>query len=825
LRLLAATFARLLWGAYLLLTSIYCLLAFLPYTFFALVKAPPYGWMTAFVHYQGILYLSALTPMVILELRRLPGLKSVALFSGLAGAGVYLMFRPFLPHVQNDWGAFWWGLAALAPLIATALLDAVGDWPKKQRFTTDGSPFAYSNALLIAAWAAIVYATSAALHGSHGRFEGGGWGRLEVGAWSVGTHLVVATLAFSILNLIRIVSSKTRQPRSTNVALAAVVAFALLWIVLLRFVDSALTFSGLGAYVYTACLSVAVVVFGISLVLPFIAVRPKNSSLRARERKLLFLVVAVIASAVALAFPALIGGGDWNGVLQGSFTLAFWVVLGGCVLAIRPIRADYSVVGIVAVLLLSGFAYKSFQETAIFWAKPLGATDDEVARTMENYAAHDTSFQLAHHILGNGRAEPCADLCRIMREYTNIRDAHATADVNLVDSLVPAHVNLPNIFLLVIDSLRPDYLGAYNSKVDFTPQLDKFARESITVHNVYTQYAGTTLSEPAIWSGTQLLHAHYIQPFSRVNNLEKLARADGYKMVVSYDTVLSQILSPDDDVVKLDSDKPLWNRFEVCSTLRQTASVLDARADKSRPVFFYAQPMNVHQFAHNDLPRTAEDHWRMRDGLNNRIAHEVSQVDSCVGEFLTFLKTHDFYQNSIIIVTSDHGDATGEFGRYSHSLSIYPEVIRVPLIVHLPQETRRKVIYDEAHISALTDITPSLYYLLGHRPLHGNALFGHPLFVETEDELKEYQRERLFVASDERAVYGWLSDNGKYLYATYDSPARSFLFDLSHDPNAEHNVLTPLLKQQYDEEIIKELHAIADFYGYNPGLGSLLASR
>jgi hypothetical protein len=127
-------------------------------------------------------------------------------------------------------------------------------------------------------------------------------------------------------------------------------------------------------------------------------------------------------------------------------------------------------------------------------------------------------------------------------------------------------------------------------------------------------------------------------------------------------------------------------------------------------------------------------------------------------------------------------------------------------------------------LAALTDITPSLYYLLGHRPIRQNPLFGHPLFVEDKKELEPYRRSELFLASDERAVYGLLADNGRFLYATYDSPAQSFLFDLGRDPNAERSVLTPRLKQEYDERIIQYLHLVADFYGYKPGVGTLLAA-
>jgi hypothetical protein len=73
-------------------------------------------------------------------------------------------------------------------------------------------------------------------------------------------------------------------------------------------------------------------------------------------------------------------------------------------------------------------------------------------------------------------------------------------------------------------------------------------------------------------------------------------------------------------------------------------------------------------------------------------------------------------------------------------------------------------------------------------------------------------------------VFGILTKDGRYLYTTYDSPAQSYLFDLSTDPNAQHSILTPPLKQHYDEEIIEHLQAIGDYYGYKPGVGSLLAS-
>ena len=821
MRLCATTILKVCWSVYLLLTSLYCLLAFLPYTYYALIKAPAYEWMPWFVHHHALLYWLAWGAAAVAYW---PGRKrswQSLILLVLAAPGLYLLARPLMPTLQSDRTAYVAGLLALALLILTTVPEVVSCWLRRPE---GGGHFSYSTAALAAVWMALLYSVGSVVHAY---VETSALvirlADLELTGWSVISHVLLAVIIFSVLNIISLLSARTRRPGRVQLLLVGTLCFAGLWFALQRFLAAALTFEGWPAQVYAASLAAALTLLAGSLALPFLRQEQAPVTLAAPKRgQLAALITGVVVAVTAVALPSIIRGGDWNGVLQGTCTLVFWIALTVCLFRLRPRTAHYSAALIAAVLLVCGFTYKALQASEIFWARSLGDTDDAISRRMDTYATQNASFQLVHGLLGNAPQEHCADLCRILREYTDIRNASAV-DVKLVNPLLPSHGYRPNIFIFVIDSMRPDYLGAYNPQVDFTPHLDALARDSVVMHNVYTQYSGTTLSEPAIWAGAMLLHAHYLQPFSKVNGLEKLARADGYRMVVSYDTVLSQLLSPNDDMVKLDTDKALWNRFEVCSTVQQTEHALDER-DPSRPVLFYSQPMNVHQFAHNDLPRPNSSNWHFRPGFNNRIAYEVHQVDGCMGGFVQYLKTHGLYDDSLIIVTSDHGDATGQFGRFSHSTSIYPEIVRVPLIVHLPAKFRGRFVYDDQRVSTLTDITPSLYYLLGHRPIVHDPMLGHPLFAVTRQELESYQRKDLFLASDVRAVYGILDDNGRFLYVTYDSPAQSYLFDLGGDPNALHNVLTPRLKQQYDERIIDYLHQVADFYDYKPSMGSLLAS-
>ncbi|HTW58391.1 MAG TPA: sulfatase-like hydrolase/transferase [Terriglobales bacterium] len=823
------TLLRLVSGTYFVLTSVYCLLAYLPYTYFFLVKAPPYAWMPWFVHHQAGLYWIAAAAGVAANWPVFDSgtRKNRRFFVGaglLVAAGLYLSLRPFLPTLDDNRAAYAWSLIALLPWIAISLWKpaqkSAPDKSARERSLADDRPFAYSIGLLVALVVSIIYFAGARVQFY---FDSGSLAfhkaDAELTLWTLLSHVVLATLILSLINLIFLLAAHASRPQAVRrLAIAASIGIAL-WIALYRFLDGALSFRGWQAHLYAASLALALTLWGFSLVAPFLE-GPKTAS----SFPLLAWIALAASAALAVSFPYMIGEADWSGFFQSIITIIVWIAVSLSLFRLRPARARYSAIAVIAVLAASMLAYKSLEASEILWSHPLGATDDEISLALEAYGGHDPSFQLAHRILGSGRSEDCGDLCRMLREYTNIRDTRARVDVKLVDQLIPSPEPRPNIFIFVIDSMRPDYLGAYNPRASYTPNLDALARDSVVFHHAFTQYAGTSLSEPAIWCGSMMLHAHYVQPFSRLNSLDRLLHVDNYRTVVSMDEILSVILPPGEVDDKLDTDNKLWNEFELGATLQQAEAALDSHPDPSRPVFFYAQPKNVHQFARNNVPSPTSQHWQSPAGLNGRITYEVHWVDSRLGEFFAYLKQRGLYDNSVIVVTSDHGDATGEFGRTSHSTSIWPEIMHVPLIVHLPQKMREHLVYDDARISTLTDITPTLYYLLGERPIRQNPLYGRPLFAETREELDRYRPKDLLLASDVRAVFGILTANGRYLYTTYDSPPQSYLFDLQNDPNAVRNVITPALKQRYDEEIIEHLQSVGDFYGYKPGVGSLLTT-
>jgi Sulfatase len=63
----------------------------------------------------------------------------------------------------------------------------------------------------------------------------------------------------------------------------------------------------------------------------------------------------------------------------------------------------------------------------------------------------------------------------------------------------------------------------------------------------------------------------------------------------------------------------------------------------------------------------------------------LERIDACLGRFVSFLKARGRYDNSIIVLASDHGDSLGENGRWGHAMWLFPEDVRLPLIVHAPR--------------------------------------------------------------------------------------------------------------------------------------------
>lgn len=167
--------------------------------------------------------------------------------------------------------------------------------------------------------------------------------------------------------------------------------------------------------------------------------------------------------------------------------------------------------------------------------------------------------------------------------------------------------------------------------------------------------------------------------------------------------------------------------------------------------------------------------------------------------------------------TGSSAPTDGEFGRWGHSDFLFPQVIRIPLIFHLPARLRPQIVGDPRELAFTTDITPSLYYLLGHRPIVNNDLFGRPLFTTTLEEQNSYRRSQYLIVSSYAPVYAILTGYGKSLFIADAVNARNYYYDLSTDPQGLRSHVTLQVQDENEALIQRYIEAIDHFYHWHPG--------
>lgn len=806
--------SRLAFGGFLLLTSVYILLLYIPFTYFGFIHDPLLGWLPVFVRIHPYLFgilLGATVVTLLPELRAAQTRRSAAAFVLLNGAVcVYFLLRPSLGSMLRDLFTYVWALLCLFPLLWLAALDLAGR--KEGGPGTAARPqrgLNLSTTTFAALLVTVVFAATSllqrALHESSG--SQGSW-LGEVGA-SLVFHLVIFTGVGAVICAVRVATRRTPWPEQSYFVVTRVVAWLICFEVIRSIALPTISFDGIQAKLFAAVLALALVAYATGIMVKLRAGMSTTAgwnNWRPQTWQLLICGLGLLAACYAI--PAVIGRTDWDFVLQKIAVLLVWlaviVVLRWAVAELQGRRLRTAS---IAALVFATGGFGAYRALASSHFKGQA----EWTATLDSYAGSDISFKTAYDILSRSLDNDAYDgFYHFLRQNTNLgRDvAVGPADTRLVSDLKPTPGEKPNIFVFVIDSLRQDYISPYNSSVTYTPEIGAFARDSVVMQKAFTRYAGTALSEPAIWVGAMQLHKQYIEPFYPMNNLQKLLDTEGYQSYISVDPILQIMLRPSPSITELDKGTKFWSDLDFIPTLKELQSRIEARADKKKPIFAYTQPQNVHTLT---LERSR------RSGSRREISiYELQRMDAAFGEFVGFLKRQGLYDNSIIILTSDHGDSYGEFGRYGHADFLFPEIIKIPLIIHLPPRMREKLVWDTQQIAFNVDITPSLYYLLGHPPAVKNELFGRPLFTQTREEQAGAVRSEYLIASSYAPVYGILGDDGRSLFIVDAVNRRNYFYNLTNDPEGVHNRVTPQIFEQNESVIRQGVTLIDRFYGYTP---------
>jgi arylsulfatase A-like enzyme len=295
-----------------------------------------------------------------------------------------------------------------------------------------------------------------------------------------------------------------------------------------------------------------------------------------------------------------------------------------------------------------------------------------------------------------------------------------------------------NIVLISIDSLRSDHIGAYGYPRPTAPTLDRLAAEGALFENVVAESSWTLPSHMTMLTGLSTL-AHGVDSFAggrlddtRTTLAERLRDA-GYqtwgiysgpylhpvfgfgKGFDRYEGILGETTALDRE--GFDLGTPEAGREVMSANSRAHRTVTSERVSKraiellrqrrERPFFLFLHYFDVHYdyIPPESLWRrfdpeykgtlTAEGYRRNpaihRDMNSEDLRHvialydgEILHTDGHIGSVIEALEGLGLTEETLVVVTSDHGDEFFEHGRKGHGQSLFDEVLMVPLIVRLP---------------------------------------------------------------------------------------------------------------------------------------------
>jgi hypothetical protein len=117
-----------------------------------------------------------------------------------------------------------------------------------------------------------------------------------------------------------------------------------------------------------------------------------------------------------------------------------------------------------------------------------------------------------------------------------------------------------------------------------------------------------------------------------------------------------------------------------------------------------------------------------------------------------------------------------------------------------------------------TDVTPTLYALLGHDPRQPASFFGRPLFREASAPAARPSAEPVMVGSSYGTVYGALLDDARRLYIIDGIAFREYAHDLDGTGAGRVTPVTDGDRARSQRAIRGTVEGIAEFYGYHPGI-------
>jgi len=389
----------------------------------------------------------------------------------------------------------------------------------------------------------------------------------------------------------------------------------------------------------------------------------------------------------------------------------------------------------------------------------------------------------------------------------------------------------PYILLIVMDAARADHFSCYGYSKKTAPVIDRVAQEGARFSRAVSTSSWTLPAHASLFTGLlPLEHGATRQHdwlIDRIPTLAQLLKTSGYRTAGFSNN--PKVDTNQNMHRGFDLFVAIWSDTTVTTTLkphntehtnRLVRSFLEAQPEQ--PFFVFINYMDVHtpydppepyrsRYLKPGQEITARIDSACRDAsLSNREilklnGEEISVVrniyngainylDAKIGELLDYLREKGDYDNTLVIITSDHGELFGEYGGYfGHGGLLYRPLVHIPLVIRYPGLVPSSAVRDD--LVGIADIFHSLAALLSLEGASPTGASKRNLFAEKIERAPCYsdlKLDRIPVTKkirrrhDTRSV--WTPDNRHYIICEDELYE---CFDLTSDFKEEYN-LCPL---------------------------------
>jgi len=385
-----------------------------------------------------------------------------------------------------------------------------------------------------------------------------------------------------------------------------------------------------------------------------------------------------------------------------------------------------------------------------------------------------------------------------------------------------------NLLLIMVDSLRPDYLGRRHRGRPVTPNMDRLAREGVFMENAFCPMPSSAPSRASIFTG-RFPHSHGV----RVNDMPLAAGETTLPEVLESSGYLTAAAPKlDEGFERGFRRRDIYDAYTASrgdesfpdEAYLITGSAVDWLEEAMDPWFLWLDYESIHEpwsppepfrsifTEEHDAEEIGSPRMYRPDLSESEVAHvralytaEVAMMDENVGRLLEKLEEEGLRESTLVVLLSDHGVFLGEHGFFKKPPFLYDPLMRSTLIFSLPGAVPSAVRVKS--LTQIVDVMPTILDLLGMpapEAFQGRSL--KPLFDGGEEvhgavfmEFCEYRGTAVKAVRTPEWKYIHHRSVGDLPWPGDFSPRevfrragleRDMLFNLPEDPNEGQNLFS-----------------------------------